>query len=210
VALVAPIAAAFAVLAIVGWLVGSALGRVPGGDKQGTPIASGPSATTSAGQTSAPPRTQAALQAATVRGASLYDPSPSGDGAEAKKIDQSYDGDPATAWPTDLYKRSATFGNLKKGLGIAYDLGEPTALKQVQITTSQPGSDVQILAGDSANAGDPASYRVVGSATGLGITQTIQLHPDAPAQFYIVWITKLVPAEGGQFGASLSEVRFLK
>jgi hypothetical protein len=207
VALVAPIAAAFAVLAVVGWLVGSALGRVPGDKKGALVTTAGPS---TAGATSAPPSTQAALQAATVAGASLYDPSPSGDGAEAKKIDQSFDGDPATAWPTDLYKRSATFGNLKKGLGVAYDLGQPAVLRQVQISTSQPGISLQILAGDSANASDPASYRVVGEAASLGTSQTIQLQGGAPAQFYIVWITKLAPAEGGQFGASLSEVRFFK
>jgi hypothetical protein len=209
VALIAPIAAAFAVLAILGWLVGSALGRVPG-DKKGSPVATGAQSSSSTSTTSAPPSTQAALQAASVQGASLYDPSPTGDGAEAKKIDQSYDGNPATAWPTDLYKRSATFGNLKKGLGIAYNLGQPAVLRQVQISTSQPGSSVQILAGDSPNAGNPASYRVVGEASSLGTSQTIQLKPGAPAQYYIVWITKLVPAEGGQFGASLSEVRFLK
>jgi hypothetical protein len=208
VALIAPIVAAFAVLAVVGWLVGSALGRVPG-DKKGTPIATGPSASSSNPTSSAPPRTQTALQAVTVQGATLYDPSPAGDGLEAKKVAQSYDGDPATAWPTDRYKRSATFGNLKKGLGIAYNLGSPAALRQLQISTDTPGIDVQILAGDTANATDPANYRVVGQATGLGANQTIQLQPGAPAQFYIVWITKLAPAEG-EFQASLSEVRFFK
>lgn len=209
VALIAPVVAAFAVLAVVGWLVGSALGRVPG-DKKGSPIATGgASSSSSAGPSSAPPSTQSALQAVSVQGASLYDPSPSGDGQEAKKIAQSYDGDPATVWPTDRYKRSPTFGNLKKGLGIAYNLGQPTVLRQVQITTNQPGASVQILAGDSANAGDPASYRVVGEAASLGTSQTISLKAGDPAQYYIVWITKLVPAEG-EFSASLSEVRFLK
>jgi len=210
VALVAPIAAAFAVLAIVGWLVGSALGRVPG-DKQGSPIATGPSSAATTGTTSSTaPTTQAAVQAATVAGASLYDPSPTGDGAEAKKIADSYDGNPATSWPTDRYKRSATFGNLKKGLGVAYNLGSPTTLRQVQITTDKPGIDVQILAGDNPNAGDPSSYKVVGQANGLSANQTIQLQPGAAAQYYIIWITKLVPTEGNEFDASLSEVRFFK
>jgi hypothetical protein len=210
VALIAPIAAAFAVLAIVGWLVGSALGRVRGDDKP-NPIATGPTSAATTGATSStPPPTQAAVQAVTVTGATLYDPSPTGDGAEAKKITDSYDGNPATSWPTDRYKRSATFGNLKKGLGVAYNLGSPSVLRKVQLSTDKPGIDVQILAGDSPNASDPANYRVVGQANGLTANQTIQLQPGAPAQYYIVWITKLVPTEGNEFDASLSEVRFFK
>jgi hypothetical protein len=210
VALVAPIAAAFAVLAIVGWLVGSALGRVPG-DEKASPVATGPSVAPTTGTTSstAPP-TQAAVQAVTVAGATLYDPSPTGDGAESKKITDSYDGNPATSWPTDRYKRSATFGNLKKGLGVAYDLSTPSVLRQVQLSTDKPGIDVQILAGDSPNAADPANYRVVGQATGLKANQTIQLQPGAPARYYVVWITKLVPIGGNEYDASLSEVRFFK
>jgi hypothetical protein len=211
VALVVPIVAAFAVLAVIGWLVGSALGRVPG-DKQGTPIATGPgsSATSGAPSSTAPPSTQAALQAAKVQAATLYDPSPTSDGKEARKIPFSYDGDPTTSWPTDDYKRNPTFGNLKKGLGVAYDMGSPTVLRQVQLSTGQPGIDVQILAGDTPNASDPSAYKVVGQASGLGASQTIQLQAGAGARYYIVWITKLVPTDGGQFSASLSEVRFLK
>jgi eukaryotic-like serine/threonine-protein kinase len=208
-ALVLPVVAAFAVLALVGWLVGSALGRVPGANRTPSTVATDPA--TSAGPTSGTSaQTQAALQAVAIAGATLYDPSPSSDGAESKKIADSYDGDLATSWPTDRYKRNATFGNLKKGLGIAYDMGEPTVLRRVQIVTDKPGIDLQILAGDSPNAADPSAYRVVGEATGLSSTQTIQLGGGQPARYYIVWITKLVPAENGDYDASLAEVKFFR
>ena len=206
--LVAPLAAAFVALALIGWLVGGALGRLPGGDTQAAPIRVGPS--TSAGTSSSQGPTQPALRAAAVSAATLYDPSPTSDGAERKQIADSYDGNPGTAWPTDLYRRNATFGNLKKGLGIAYDFGEAVTLKKVKIVTQKPGIDLQILAGDAPDAADPSSYRKVGEAFGLGASQEIDLTAGAAARYYVVWITKLAPAEGGQYDASLSEVTFLR
>ena len=95
-------------------------------------------------------------------------------------------------------------------MGIAYDLGQPVTLRQVKIVTDQPGIDVQILAGDTPSASDISAYRVVGQQSGMSSTATIQLQPQGAAQYYVVWITKLVPATSAadMFDASLSEVSF--
>jgi hypothetical protein len=209
VAVAAPVAAVFAVLALVGWLVGSALGRVPGShrDSQPGPTAAGPTSAGAGSGTSAPP---AVSRPVGIASATLYDPSPNSDGAEAKKITRSYDNNPLTAWPTDQYKRNANFGNFKKGLGIAYDLGRPLALRQVEILTDKPGIDLQILAGDSPNATDPSNYRVAATVTDLGSSQKITLQSGPPAQYYIVWVTKLVSTGTDTYDASLSEVRFFQ
>jgi eukaryotic-like serine/threonine-protein kinase len=204
VALIAPIVAAFAVLAVVGWLVGTALGKVPGSDKKGTPVSTGSASTAGSpsGGSSAPPSQPAKPVA--IRGASLYDPE--GDDAENRNINQAFDGNPTTAWSTDDYNRSANFGNLKSGMGLAFDLGDAAKLGEVRVTPGTPGIDVQILAGDSSD-GQFGSYKVVGQATNLTGAQTIKLTVPNPARYYVVWITKLVP-DGAQFHASLSEVAF--
>ncbi len=202
-----PVAAAFAALALVGWLVGSALGRVPGSRRASPPpaAAAGPTSAGPRGSTSAPPP---ATRPVGIVSATLYDPSPNSDGTEARKITESYDNNPTTAWPTDQYKRNATFGNLKKGLGIAYYFGRPVSLRRVEILTDKPGCDLEILAGDRPNSPDPASYRVVATVSNLGTSQTVTLPPGPSAQYYIVWVTKLVPTGGDTYDASLSEVRF--
>jgi eukaryotic-like serine/threonine-protein kinase len=204
VALAIPVAAALVALALIGWLVGTALGRFPrnnGPSAGGNTVSTGPSSQPRTSAEAAPP------QPVTPVGAALYDPQ--GDGAEARKLQLSYDGQAGTSWSTDAYKRNANFGNLKKGMGIAYDMGSSITLRQIKIVTDQPGSDVQILAGDLANASDPAAYQVVGQATGLQQSQTITLST-AKARYYIVWITKLVPNQNGGFSASLSEVTFVR
>lgn len=209
VAVVVPIVAAFAALALVGWVVGSALGRVPGSDRG---VAAGGSSTgpTSSRPSSSAPPPQAVLRPVPVTAATLYDPK--GDQTEARKVGASWDGDESTSWATDTYRRSAQFGNLKPGMGLAYDLGSASALKQVRIVTNQPGIDIQILAGASAAAPDTSAYELVGQQSDLGGTTTIPLEVHAPARYFIVWITKLVPAPNaqGMYDASLSEVRFYR
>ena len=39
--------------------------------------------------------------------------------------------------------------------------------------------------------------------------QLLALHGSAPARYYIVWITQLVPSGDGGFNATLDEVTFL-
>jgi hypothetical protein len=209
VGLVVPIVAAFAALALAGWVVGSALGRVPGKDRGVVAeTTSTTSASTGPSSTSAAP--QAVLRPVPVTNATLYDPQ--GDRAERRRIGASWDGDDSTSWATDMYNRNAQFGSLKEGMGIAYDLGSPVALQQVRIVTDHPGIDVQILAGDTPDAPANSAYRAVGQKSDIAGTETIRLQVRTPARYYIVWITKLVQSTQaqGKYDASLSEVRFYR
>ena len=88
-------------------------------------------------------------------------------------------------------------------MGIAYQLVQPAALKQVVVVTGRPGATVEIRAGDG-----PDAQTVVGASTTLNGTTTIPITATAPASYYVVWITQLTSEGNGQFWASLSEVTF--
>lgn len=202
-ALALPVSAGLVVLALLGWVVGTALGGLPGIDSAGSPAVAS-TGSTSPSPTAAPP------QAVAAQSATLYDPD--GDKAESEGIADATDGDPTTSWRTDRYNRSAQFGGLKPGIGIAYDFGSPTALRQITVTTDRPGIAVQIKAADSADAADPATYPVV-SATQTMPAQgraTFAVKAGTSARYYIVWITQLAPDGGGKFWGSLSEVGFTR
>ncbi|HZB48985.1 MAG TPA: protein kinase family protein [Mycobacteriales bacterium] len=189
-----PVVAGLSALAMIGWLVGTALGGLPGADGGGNSAeASTPTVSATA--------TAAALTVAKPAAAELHDPG--GDGQEARDVELSWDGEPDTSWPTDRYKRKPVFGGLKTGMGIAYDFGEPVTLKQATIVTDRPGATVEIRAGDSAGA-----TTVVGPSTALAPTSTIPIKASTPSRYYIVWMTALTPDGGGQYRGSLSEVTF--
>lgn len=199
-ALAIPVTAGLAVLALLGWLVGSALGGLPGGDRGGpTAEAAGPTVSSSA-----PP--PAALRVVRPQGAALYDPE--GNGSERKKIELSYDGDAGTSWPTDRYNRTNAFGGLKDGMGIAYDFGESTGMREVTVETDRPGTSIQVLAGDTSDAGDASSYTMVGEKADVQRTTTIKIKPGVTGRYFIVWITRLTSDGEGKYYGSLSEVTF--
>ena len=195
-----PVAAGLSVLALLGWLIGSALGGLPGQGGGGpTAEAAGPTGSSSA----APP---AALQVVKPQGAELYDPK--GDGAERARIELSYDGNDATSWPTDRYNRTNAFGGLKDGMGIAYDFGQSTGMREVTIATDRPGTSIQVLTGDTPDASDASSYVVVGESADVQRTTTIKIKPGTAGRYFIVWITRLTSDGEGKYYGSLSEVTF--
>lgn len=194
-ALAIPVTAGLSVLALIGWLVGTALGGLNGRDGGGNVAeASGPTATSAA---------PVAPKVVKPQTATLLDPE--GDRSESTAVDRTLDGDPATAWQTQTYKRNARFGNLKRGMGVEYEFAAATPVSQVTITTGRPGSKVQILAGPDAN---PTS--VVGEGTLTGPSSKISVRPQTSARYYVVWITDLAEAGPNQFKADLAEVTFAR
>jgi hypothetical protein len=194
-----PVAAGLALLALLGWLVGTALGGLPG-------VPGGGSNSAAAGATATAAPTTVALVATPPAGDALYDPD--GDGKEAKGIDAASDGNPSTSWRTANYKRNSSFGSLKPGIGIAYDFGQATALRQVTVTTDRPGIQVQILAGDSPDKAEPTDYTLAAPTQTMKSSSTFKLKAGTSARYYIVWLTQLTPDGDGKYRGSLSEVAF--
>ncbi len=193
-----PVTAGLAVLALLGWVVGSALGGLPGGDGGAPPAAADPS-------TSSPTATP--LRAVRPQGALLFDPR--GDKTEGGDIELSYDGKSTTSWSTDRYRRSNAFGGLKDGMGIAYDFGAPTALREVTVSTDRIGMAIEILAGNTSPDGaEAAEYTRVASKADTKEENKITVKAGTTARYYIVWLTRLASDGQGQFHGSLSEVSF--
>lgn len=200
-----PAVALLTVVALLAWLFGGSLGP-----DEGTPAAqvTQPSGQTSAEtQTSAAPTTEAPAAAAVpVASAVVFDPFGDGDPENDDEAPLAFDGDPATAWPTLQYRGSAELGNLKPGVGLLFDLGQPVLVSEVTISTPLPGSTVEIRSGTGPTEDLDALALVGGGTLSDQIVVPIEGGGE-PARYWLVWITTLVPVED-YFQASLGEVVF--
>src|SRR5262249_25798166 len=130
-----PIAAVLGGLCAVGLagLLISAVLQQQGGTAQPTTPA-----TESAGATTATPSPSTPVPVTAV---TLYDPPP-GDGQEhPAEVGKAADGNSDTVWSTPEYRPSPYFGNLKRGVGLVFDLGQSTSVGPVRIRTTRPGTD---------------------------------------------------------------------
>ena len=128
---------------------------------------------------------------------------PQGDQGESNsQAPRVYDGNPTTTWSTELYA-TAQFGNLKKGVGLLLDLGQPTTVHQVTINLANGPADLTVY---SASSPSLAGATVIGSASAATGQVQIKAATTMPAsQYIIVWFTSLASLQG-QFGNSISEI----
>jgi predicted Ser/Thr protein kinase len=115
-----------------------------------------------------------------------YDPQGTG-GEHGATAPAATDGNPATSWTTETYA-TQQFGGLKDGVGLVLDAGSPVAAKTVTVTTSTPGFEARVLAGDGESGPftDDSSTQTVGARTTFDLNGTT-------ARYYVVWITLLPP-----------------
>jgi hypothetical protein len=166
------------------------VGSVPSASS--TPAAASPSA-------SAPPA-GAALAVAGVRALD-----PLGDGSENDgKLPLAVDGDPATSWSSSTY-RSAAFGSLKSGVGLALDLGATSSVSSVDLAVAGTGGTVEVRSSaDGAFAGSSVMATAsVGSASGDPVS--VKIPTPVKTRWVVLWFTQLPQAEGG-YRATVSEV----
>jgi hypothetical protein len=135
-----------------------------------------------------------------------FDPPP-GDGPEnTGAVPNAVDGDPATAWETERYDTSR-FGGLKPGVGLLVDLGQPTAVEQVEVGL-RAGGDVELRAADEAGP-DAESFRVVATAEDTGPVARLVPTEPVTARWFLVWMTRL-PEAGERFQGSIGELFFVR
>jgi eukaryotic-like serine/threonine-protein kinase len=128
---------------------------------------------------------------------------PEGDKSEGNsKAARVYDGNPATSWTSEKYT-TATFGNLKKGVGVLLDLGQPTSVHQVTVDLGSDPVDVTVYAATNPSLDGATVIGTASAASGQSTFKAAQPMPEA--QYVIVWFTTLAP-DGGQFRASIAEI----
>lgn len=199
--------------ALIALLVGVTV-LTPGDDPSPGPVAQ-PSTGTGQSQTpddSSPTITQIAIGPDQVR---VVDP-PGGDRTELKDIAQVVDGDTDRGWFTHEYF-SPKFGNVKDGMGIFIDLGEPRMVKSVTAELSAVGASAELYSGTvnppSTTAGDRElvqqfSRTPVGSYERHdGTTMTFSdFDPDQEYRYLLLWFTELPANTKGGFQIGVQEI----
>ena len=195
-----PLLALLVVVALAWWF-GKGVISVAG-DVDETPgsTPSPSSAPADSSETGAPVEAGAGIA---IAGGAVFDPQGDGDPDHPEDVPLAFDGDAATSWSTYEYRGSPAFGNLKDGVGLLLDLGSAQELAAVTITTDTPGATVEIRTGDAA-AEELDGFTAV---AGAELAQETELALDelVSAQYVLVWVSALVPSDGG-FSAGIAEV----
>uniref|UniRef100_UPI000A5AEA90 protein kinase family protein n=1 Tax=Allosalinactinospora lopnorensis TaxID=1352348 RepID=UPI000A5AEA90 len=169
------------------WVVGSNIGG-GGGDSDGT----GADGT---GNQEAAVEPDEDLDTLEPQNTESFDPGGSGE-EHNDRIPNAFDGDASTHWNTQRYN-SAEFGNLKEGVGILVDLGEPAELHEVDLNLGNAGpANLEILVGDEP---EPGALATSGEAEQASGETNVKLADPVEGQYVVIWFTQL-PDEGEHRG----------
>jgi putative peptidoglycan lipid II flippase len=108
------------------------------------------------------------------------------------------DGDPATAWETDLYLDADPFPGFKTGVGLMLQLPKPTVLKSVAVTVNSTGTAIEVRSSPSESPSSlNADTTVLAQATPMkkGLNE-ISITNTQPVSYVLVFITKLGKTAG--------------
>jgi serine/threonine-protein kinase len=124
----------------------------------------------------------------------------------AQQLANTFDGNSATLWQTDQY-RSATFGNLYPGMGLAIQLSGSATLHHLRVTSPTADWAAQTYVAASAVAsGQPVDAwgRPTDTQTAITGSATFTLG-GRRGQWVLLWLTHLGPA-GALFQLSINEL----
>lgn len=132
--------------------------------------------------------------------------SPDGDADNPGQAGQAIDGDPSTAWTSEVYTDAVPFPSFKQGEGLLLQLPKPTVVGQVTIDTPSTGTKVEIR---SASTGSPSRLEdttVLAPAFALKPGHNvIPVRSGAPTSNLLVWISTL-GTTNGKSQASIQEI----
>ena len=95
------------------------------------------------------------------------------------------DGDDTSRWRTDTYN-GADFGNLKDGLGIVVDMGEPVQITSIRLTTPSTGINFDIRAADEVV--DPEAWQQIASVENAATESTVTPEETLTTRYLLIWI----------------------
>jgi hypothetical protein len=174
-----------------------------GGGAPSTPRASASAAPTSPAPAPSPSTPGSAPSATPVAIAGVQALDPQGDESENNDLAaRAIDGETDTAWRSERYDTPA-FGGIKKGVGLALDLGDPTAVTSATLTA--PGTDgaVELRAGDSPDYDGStvvAQGRMDGGRVVLRTARPVQ------TRYLLVWFTRAPEQDNGERRVLVSEI----
>lgn len=139
----------------------------------------------------------------------VFDPSAPGVGDNPDEVARASDGDPQTAWSTEIYP-DRRFGGEKPGVGLVFDLGEEREVRSVVLELTRGGVDVELYASDELpdeEGGLRGWGDVLAAQTNIRPQQPFSLNPTAN-RYWMVWVTGLSADSSGDYLAEIAEVRF--
>jgi hypothetical protein len=123
-----------------------------------------------------------------------------GDKDNPRNVNRITDGNPKTTWNTATYRKP--FPAVKPGIGVLTTFEQATKMAMVTIDSPSEGTVVEIRSAPSATAKFEET-KVIGTATLVNGKTEIAVTSTDPAQYVLVWITKL----GGTETANATQIR---
>jgi serine/threonine kinase PknH len=137
--------------------------------------------------------------------ASISDFDPQADPPEERPdlVPLAFDGDPETAWRTEIYRQNFGPNGLKSGLGLIIDLGKSAQVSEVSVAFIGEPTKVSIGVSSEAPRDDSSIDPVVDGEVGEQLDATLE--EPAEGRYVTLWLTSLPEVDGG-FRAQVAEV----
>nr|WP_217278533.1 virulence factor MviN [Brevibacterium permense] len=127
---------------------------------------------------------------------------PEGDGSEHDSETENVIPKTEGSWNTDRYN-SASFGNLKSGVGLLFEFEDETTMSKVKVASGNSGGKFEIRDGE-----DPEDAKVIGEGVfDADGAVTVEFDEEVETDKLILWVTELPQTDGG-YKATISSVKF--
>jgi len=197
----AGIAVIVVALLVLASVVSKIFGNVGGGLNKDELGLNGPSSSTAS---SSAPSSAASGSVVKPTKATVF--SPDGDPDNPGTAGQAIDGDPSTAWATEVYTDAVPFPSFKQGEGLILQLPNPTVVGQVTIDTPSTGTKVEIRSASTPSPSRLEDTTVLAPAFALKPGHNvIPVRAGAPTSNLLVWISTL-GTTNGKSQAGISEI----
>ncbi|WP_298512379.1 protein kinase family protein [uncultured Nocardioides sp.] len=141
-----------------------------------------------------------------ITGLTAVDLDPQGDGEEnPDQVGAAVDGDPATSWTTLTYKQQLGPGGLKRGVGMVVDLGQPYAVRRVDLTLVGAPTALSLYVSETAPT-NPEELTAAAQVQAPTDTVSVELDQAPTGRYVTIWLTSLPRVDGGFKGGIVDVV----
>jgi len=124
------------------------------------------------------------------------------------------DGDPTTAWTSEVYLNNPLLGGLKPGVGLVVDLGQARTVTQVSVTLGAAPVTVEArVPATDPTASSPAMdsqtqwTTVAGPTTAEASPATLVMTTPASTRWVLIYFTSLAPISDKHYQAIVDEIQ---